>query len=43
MYLYGILYGYAMPEPSFEWDDANDREKHGVGFVEAQDAFFDPH
>lgn len=35
-----------MLEPSFEWDDAKDRvnrEKHGVGFVEAQDAFFDPH
>jgi uncharacterized DUF497 family protein len=34
-----------MPDaPSFEWDDAKDhanRAKHGVGFVEAQAAFFD--
>jgi uncharacterized DUF497 family protein len=32
-------------EPSFEWDAAKDRTnrvKHGVGFVEAQQAFFDP-
>jgi uncharacterized DUF497 family protein len=31
--------------PSFEWDDAKDRAnriKHGVSFVEAQFAFFDP-
>jgi hypothetical protein len=31
---------------SFEWDvakDAANRVKHGVGFAEAQDAFFDPH
>lgn len=29
----------------FEWDPAKDaanRAKHGVGFVEAQEAFFDP-
>ncbi len=34
-----------MAEPNFEWDDAKDRanqEKHGVGFEEAQHAFFDP-
>jgi uncharacterized protein len=33
-------------EPSFEWDDAKDRinrVKHGVSFVLAQTAFFDPH
>jgi uncharacterized DUF497 family protein len=33
-------------EPSFEWDAAKDRVnrlKHGVGFLEAQHAFFDPH
>jgi uncharacterized protein len=32
-------------EPSFEWDDAKDRinrVKHGVAFVVAQMAFFDP-
>jgi uncharacterized DUF497 family protein len=32
-------------EPSFEWDDAKDRAnrlKHGVAFVQAQAAFFDP-
>jgi len=32
-------------EPSFEWDDAKDRVnrvKHGVPFVLAQTAFFDP-
>ena len=32
-------------EPSFEWDDAKDRAnrlKHGVSFVQAQAAFFDP-
>ena len=32
-------------EPSFEWDDAKDRvnrAKHGVSFVLAQTAFFDP-
>jgi len=32
-------------EPSFEWHIAKDREnreKHGVTFVEAQYAFFDP-
>ena len=31
--------------PSFEWDEAKDRlnrAKHGVAFVEAQVAFFDP-
>jgi uncharacterized DUF497 family protein len=31
--------------PSFEWDEAKDRinrTKHGVGFAEAQRAFFDP-
>ena len=31
--------------PSFEWDEAKDRLnriKHGVSFVEAQYAFFDP-
>jgi len=29
----------------FEWDpnkDANNREKHGISFVEASSAFFDP-
>jgi uncharacterized DUF497 family protein len=34
-----------MPRPSFEWDPAKDRanrEKHGVGFAEAQAAFLDP-
>lgn len=34
-----------MKEPSFEWDDGKDRanrEKHGVSFVLAQHAFFDP-
>ena len=35
-----------MPEaPNFEWDDAKDRlnrVKHGVAFIEAQVAFFDP-
>jgi len=35
-----------MPEtPSFEWDNAKERAnriKHGVSFVEAQYAFFDP-
>jgi len=34
-----------MAEPSFEWDDAKDRinrVKHGVPFVMAQMAFFDP-
>jgi len=35
-----------MPDaPSFEWDDAKDRAnriKHGVSFIEAQYAFFDP-
>jgi len=33
-------------QPSFEWDDAKDRinrAKHGVSFVLAQTAFFDPH
>ena len=33
-----------MPGPSFEWDDAKDRAnraKHGVSFLEAQQAFFD--
>ena len=31
---------------NFEWDSAKDRtnlEKHGVSFVEAQQAFLDPH
>ena len=31
---------------NFEWDTAKDfvnRVKHGVGFAEAQEAFFDPH
>lgn len=34
-----------MAEPSFEWDAAKDRAnfgKHGVNFVQAQRAFFDP-
>ena len=34
-----------MGEGSFEWDaskDAENREKHGVGFAEAQYAFADP-
>jgi uncharacterized DUF497 family protein len=34
-----------MAEPSFEWDHAKDRlnhAKHGVSFVLAQAAFFDP-
>ncbi|HEX4409690.1 MAG TPA: BrnT family toxin [Xanthobacteraceae bacterium] len=34
-----------MSEPSFEWDHAKDRlnrAKHGVSFVSAQKAFFDP-
>jgi uncharacterized protein len=35
-----------MDDPaSFEWDDNKDRSnraKHGVGFAEAQAAFFDP-
>ncbi len=34
-----------MPDPSFEWDHAKDRlnrAKHGVSFVVAQAAFFDP-
>jgi uncharacterized protein len=34
-----------MAEPSFEWDRAKDRlngAKHGVSFVLAQAAFFDP-
>ena len=34
-----------MPEASFEWNDAKDlanRDKHGVGFAEAQQAFLDP-
>jgi uncharacterized DUF497 family protein len=34
-----------MAEPSFEWDHAKDRlnrAKHGVSFVLAQTAFFDP-
>ena len=34
-----------MRAPSFEWDPAKDRanrEKHGVGFAEAQAAFLDP-
>jgi uncharacterized DUF497 family protein len=33
-------------DPSFEWDPEKDRlnrEKHGIAFVEAQKAFFDPH
>ncbi len=32
-------------EPVFEWDaekDASNREKHGVSFSEASEAFFDP-
>ena len=32
-------------EPMFEWDaekDASNRQKHGVSFVEASEAFFDP-
>jgi len=35
-----------MPSATFEWDPAKDRanrEKHGVGFADALDAFFDPH
>ena len=35
-----------MNKVSFEWDQAKDREnrqKHGVAFVEAQYAFADPH
>jgi uncharacterized DUF497 family protein len=34
-----------MPEPSFEWDQGKDwlnRVKHGVLFMAAQAAFFDP-
>lgn len=34
-----------MKQPDFEWDEAKDhtnRVKHGVGFEEAQAAFFDP-
>jgi uncharacterized protein len=34
-----------MAEPSFEWDHAKDRlnrAKHGVSFMVAQAAFFDP-
>ncbi len=34
-----------MPEAGFEWDDATDlanRDKHGVGFAEAQQAFLEP-
>jgi uncharacterized protein len=34
-----------MAEPSFEWDHAKDRlnrAKHGVSFLVAQAAFFDP-
>ncbi len=33
------------PQPSFEWDNAKDRNnraKHGVSFAAAQAAFFDP-
>ncbi len=33
-------------DPNFEWDAAKDRAnrlKHGVGFAQAQYAFFDPH
>jgi uncharacterized protein len=32
-------------KPVFEWDDAKDasnQEKHGISFVEASEAFFDP-
>ena len=35
-----------MASARFEWDEVKDRanrEKHGVGFAEAQDAFLDPH
>lgn len=35
-----------MPKTDFEWDPSKDREnqrKHGVGFIEAQYAFADPH
>ena len=35
-----------MAEPGFEWDHAKDRlnrAKHGVSFMMAQAAFFDPH
>ena len=35
-----------MTSGSFEWDEVKDRanrEKHGVGFAAAQDAFLDPH
>ena len=35
-----------MIQASFEWDEAKDRairEKHGVGFAQAQGAFLDPH
>src|SRR6185437_12176923 len=34
-----------MKQPDFEWDEAKNRAnraKHGVGFEEAQAAFFDP-
>lgn len=34
-----------MRQPDFEWDEAKDRAnraKHGVGFEDAQRAFFDP-
>ncbi len=34
-----------MPRASFEWDEEKDRtnrEKHGVGFEQAQRAFLDP-
>ena len=35
-----------MIQASFEWHEAKDRanrEKHGVGFAQAQEAFLDPH
>ena len=35
-----------MTQSSFEWDerkDAENRDKHGVSFLAAQEAFFDPH
>jgi len=38
-------YSYIMSRTNFEWDDNKDlanRQKHGVSFYEAQNAFLDP-
>jgi uncharacterized DUF497 family protein len=51
MYKYIDKYGYAcysiriMTKVSFEWDankELLNQKKHGVGFIEAQQAFLDP-